>query len=56
LEDTICLCIALAEKGHPASLSKLQQCQQEVKYLEFVLKEGQKLVDPKQVQAIVEIA
>lgn len=46
---------SLAEKGHRASLSKLQLCQQEVKYLGFVLKEGQRLVDPERVQAIVEI-
>lgn len=32
-KDTICLCTALAEKG--TSLSKLQLCLQEVKYLEF---------------------
>lgn len=55
LKDTICLRTALAEKCHCASLSKLQLCQQEVKYLGFVLKEGQRLVDPERVQAIVEI-
>ena len=53
LKDTICLCAALAEKHHWASLSKLQLHQQEVKYLGFILKEGQRLVDPERVQAIV---
>lgn len=36
-------------------ISWFQLCQQEVKYLGFILKQGQRLVDPEQVQAIVEI-
>lgn len=55
LEDTTCLCTTSAEKGHSASLSKLHLCQQEAKYLGFILKERQRLVDTEQVQAIVEI-
>lgn len=51
LKDTICLCAALAEKDHRASLSKLQLSQQKAKYLEFILKVGHGLVDPEQVQA-----
>lgn len=46
LKDTICLYIALAEKGHHALLFKLQLCQQEVKYFGCILKEGQNLVGP----------
>lgn len=53
LKDTICLCTALVEKGQRASLSELQLCQQEVKYLGFMLTEGQTLIDPEWVQAVV---
>lgn len=55
LKDAICLCTALAEKGHHTSLSKLPLCQQKVKYLELILTEGQRLIDPEQVQTIVEM-
>ena len=54
LKDTICLC-TLAGKRHRASLAKLQLCQQEAKYLGFILNEGQRVIDPERVQAIVEI-
>ncbi|KAK4810532.1 hypothetical protein QYF61_004495 [Mycteria americana] len=40
IKDTIHLCTALAEKGHQRP-SKLQLCQKEVKYLGFILREGQ---------------
>jgi len=53
--DITCLCTALAGKHNCGSLSKLQVCQQEVKYLGLILKEGQRLADPERVQAIVEI-
>ncbi|KFZ45986.1 hypothetical protein N321_10612, partial [Antrostomus carolinensis] len=38
--DTIHLCIQLVKKGHRASPSKLQFCEQQVKYLGFILKPG----------------
>ena len=38
---TVQLGTALAEKGHCTAPSKLQLCQKEVKYLGFILREGQ---------------
>ncbi|KAM7077745.1 uncharacterized protein J5F26_016218 [Ciconia maguari] len=55
IKDTIHLCTALAEKGHRASPSKLQLCQKEVKYLGFILREGQWVTDPERIEAIIKL-
>ena len=53
--DTEYLRIQLAKKGHRASLSRPQLCQQPVKYLGFILKLEMREVDPERVRAIQEI-
>ncbi|KAK4810622.1 LOW QUALITY PROTEIN: hypothetical protein QYF61_007359 [Mycteria americana] len=55
IKDTIHLCTALAEKDHRASPSKLQLCQKEVKYLGFILREGQWVTDPERIEAIIKL-
>lgn len=55
IKDTIHLCIVLAEKGHHASPSKLQLCKKGVKYLGFILREGQRVIDPERMKAIVKL-
>ena len=53
--DTVHLCTALVEKDYRASSSKLQLCQKEVKYLRFILREGQQLIDPEKREAIIKL-
>ncbi|KAK4805208.1 hypothetical protein QYF61_005376 [Mycteria americana] len=55
IKDTIHLCTALAEKGHRASPSTLQLCQKEVKSLGFILREGQWVIDPEGIEAIIKL-
>lgn len=56
LKDTLCLCFALAqERSLCISLQKRNLCHQEVNCVGFISTEGQRLVDPEQVQAMVEI-
>uniref|UniRef100_A0A669QQR7 ribonuclease H n=1 Tax=Phasianus colchicus TaxID=9054 RepID=A0A669QQR7_PHACC len=56
VKDTQYLCQKLYEKGHKVSLSKLQFCKTEVKYLGFILSLGERKLDPDRVAAIQEIA
>ncbi|CAM5124832.1 unnamed protein product [Natator depressus] len=51
--DSLVLLIALANKGHKASRSKLQLCQASVTYLGFLLSQGSRALSPTRVQAIV---
>uniref|UniRef100_A0A8C0EWX7 Reverse transcriptase n=1 Tax=Bubo bubo TaxID=30461 RepID=A0A8C0EWX7_BUBBB len=55
LKDTIHLRTAVATKGHRTTPFKLKLCQKEVKYLGFVIKEGQWVIDPERVKAVTEI-
>lgn len=55
IKDTVYLCTTLVEKGHSTSPSKLQLCQKEVKYLGLILREGQQVIDPEKIEAIIEL-
>lgn len=50
--DSISLMKHLAEAGHSASKSKLQYCQKTVKYLGFLLSQGQRKLSTDRMQAI----
>ena len=52
IEDTKYLCNKLYEKGHKVSLSKLQFCKPEVKYLGYVLASGVRKIDPERINAV----
>ncbi|CAM5079131.1 unnamed protein product [Eretmochelys imbricata] len=52
LIDSVVLLTALANKGHRASPSKLQLCLDQVIYLSFVIRPGERLLSPDRVRAI----